>query len=108
MEKIQQKYQNKNTLQGFGCNTYSKNSKYKKKNFLSFLYIKGLDIKMSLISAKGYENAGVGHLIIKKTGELWVSIKDVGDGLGVKNISDLVLKEIQGHYEKKKINKRRN
>ena len=66
MEKIQQKYQNKNTLQGFGCNTYSKNSKYKKKNFLSFLYIKGLDIKMSLISAKGYENAGVGHLIIKK------------------------------------------
>ena len=35
-------------------------------------------------------------------------MKDVGDGLGVKNISDLVLKEIQGHYEKKKINKRRN
>ena len=101
MEKIQQKYQNKNTLQGFGCNTYSKNSKYKKKIFLSFLYIKGLDIKMSLISAKGYENAGVGHLIIKKTGELWVSIKDVGDGLGVKNISDLVLKEIYGIYEKK-------
>ena len=28
-------------------------------------------------------------------------MKDVGDGLGVKNISDLVLKEIQGHYEKK-------
>ena len=104
MEKIQQKYQNKNTLQGFGCNTYSKNSKYKKKNFLSFLYIKGLDIKMSLISAKGYENAGVGHLIIKKTGELWVSIKDVGDGLGVKSISDLVLKEIW----EKRINKRRN
>ena len=63
---------------------------------------------MSLISAKGYENAGVGHLIIKKTGELWVSIKDVGDGLGVKNISDLVLKEIYGAYEKKRINKRRN
>ena len=79
----------------------------KKKFFLSFLYIKGIDIKMSLISAKGYENAGVGHLIIKKTGELWVSIKDVGDGLGVKNISDLVLKEICGIYGKK-INKRRN
>ena len=62
---------------------------------------------MSLTSAKGFENAGVSHLIIKKTGELWVGIKDVGDGLGVKNISDLVLKEIQGHYEKK-INKRRN
>ena len=53
---------------------------------------------MDLISAKAYVKYN-----------LWVSIKDVGNGLGVKNISDLVLKEIQGHYEKKKkINKRRN
>ena len=51
---------------------------------------------MSLISAEGYKNAGISHLIIKETGELWVSMKDVGVGLGVKNISDLVLKEIQG------------
>ena len=28
-------------------------------------------------------------------------MKDVGDGLGVKNVSDLVLKEIYGIYEKK-------
>ena len=28
-------------------------------------------------------------------------MKNVGDGLGVKNISDLVLKEIYGIYEKK-------
>ena len=28
-------------------------------------------------------------------------MKDVGDGLGVKNVSDLVLKEIHGIYEKK-------
>ena len=75
---------------------------------MPFLYIKQLDIKISLISAEGYKNADVNHLIIKKTGELWVSIKDVGDGLGVKNISDLVLKEIQGICEKKKINKERN
>ena len=34
-------------------------------------------------------------------------MKDVKDGLGVKNMSDLVLKEIYGAYEKK-INKRRN
>ena len=33
MEYLQQKYQNKNTLQGFGGDTYSKNSKYKEKNF---------------------------------------------------------------------------
>ena len=60
---------------------------------------------MSLISAKGYENAKV-HTI-KVRNDLWVSMKDVGDGLGVKSISDLVLKEIYGIYEKK-INKRRN
>ena len=46
--------------------------------------------------------AGVSHLIIKETDELWVSMKDVGDGLGVKSISDLVLKEIHGICEKKK------
>ena len=28
-------------------------------------------------------------------------MKDVGDGLGVKNVSDLVLKEIYSIYEKK-------
>ena len=32
-------------------------------------------------------------------------MKDVGNGLGVKNISDLVLKEIYGAYEKKKLTK---
>ena len=69
--------------------------------YLSFLYIKGLDIKMSLISSEGYKNAGVLYLTIKKTGEIWVSIKDFGDGLGVKNISDLVWKEMQGIYGKK-------
>ena len=62
---------------------------------------------MYLISAKGYTNAGVHFLKIRKTDEIWVSMKDCGSGLGVKNISDLVLKEIYGIYEKK-INKRRN
>ena len=61
---------------------------------------------MSLISAKAYENAKVHTIQVKN--DLWVSIKDVGNGLGVKNISDLVLKEIQGICEKKKINKERN
>ena len=60
---------------------------------------------MDLISAKGYTNAGAHFLKIKKTGELWVSMKDVGDGLGVKNISDLVSKEIYGIYEKIKLTK---
>ena len=52
--------------------------------FLSFLYIKGLNINMSLISSEGYKNAKVSHLKIEEAGELWASIKDVGDGLGVK------------------------
>ena len=60
---------------------------------------------MDLISAKAYENAKVHFIQVKN--DLWVSIKDVGNGLGVKNISDLVLKEIQGICEKQ-INKRRN
>ena len=55
---------------------------------------------MNLIPAEGYKKANVNFLRIKK--ELWVRIKDVGDRLGVKNISDLVLKEIYGIYKKKK------
>ena len=60
---------------------------------------------MHLISAEGYKNTGVHYLKLRKTDELWVSMKNVGDGLGVKNISDLVLKEIYGIYEKKELTK---
>ena len=60
---------------------------------------------MYVISAEGYINASVNILKIRKTGELWISIKDIGDGLSVKNISDLVLKEIYGIYEKGKLTK---
>ena len=52
---------------------------------------------MDLISAERYKNAKVHTMKVKND----KSIKDVGNGLGIKNISDLVLKEIQGHYEKK-------
>ena len=57
--------------------------------------------KMYLISAEGYKNAKVGFLTIKTTGEIWVSMKDVGSVMGVKNISDLVLKEVYGICETK-------
>ena len=60
---------------------------------------------MDLISVERYNNAGVHTIQVKN--DIWVSMKDVGNGLGVKNISDLFLKEIYGKYEKK-INKRRN
>ena len=56
---------------------------------------------MNLISANGYKKAKFHFLKIRKTGELWISIKNVGDGLGVKSISDLVLKEIYGIYGEK-------
>ena len=64
--------------------------------------------KMYLISAEGYINAGVYSLRVQKTGEIWPSMKDVGSGMGVKNISDLVLKEIHGILETKKPYKRAN
>ena len=56
---------------------------------------------MYLISAEGYNNANVKFLTIKTTNETLVSMKDVGSGMGVKNISDLVLKEIYGICETK-------
>ena len=56
---------------------------------------------MYLISAEGYKNANFEFLTIKITNEIWVSMKDVGSGIGVKNISDLVLKEIYGICETK-------
>ena len=60
---------------------------------------------MDLISAKGYTNAGVHFLRIENTDEIWVSMKNVGDGLVVKNISVLVLKEIYDLYEIEKLTK---
>ena len=56
---------------------------------------------MYLISPERYKNANVAFLTRKATNEIWVSMKDVGSGVGVKNISDLVLKEIYGICETK-------
>ena len=61
---------------------------------------------MYLISAEGYKNAGVHILVIRKTGEIWVNIENVHNGLSVKNISDLILKEIYGIYETKNFAKK--
>ena len=56
---------------------------------------------MYLISVEGYKNANVAFLTIKTTNEIWVSMKDIESGIGVKNISDLVLKEIYSICETK-------
>ena len=57
--------------------------------------------KMYLISAEGYKNQNVEFLTIKTASEIWVNMKDVGSGMGVKDISDLLLKEIYGICETK-------
>ena len=67
------------------------------KNFILFFCI----YKMYLISAEGYKNAGVHFLKVIKADEIWASMKDSRRGMGVKNISDLVLKEIYGICETK-------
>ena len=57
---------------------------------------------MYLISCEGYKNANLGFLTTKITSkEIWVNVKDVGSGMGIKNISDLVLEEIYGICETK-------
>ena len=50
--------------------------------------------KMYLISAEGYKNASVEFLTIKTTSEIWVRMKNVESDIEVKNISDIVLKDI--------------
>ena len=55
---------------------------------------------MYLISAEGYKNADVHFLKVRKTGEILPNMKDAGSGMGVKNISDLVLGEIYGICER--------
>ena len=58
---------------------------------------------MYLISAEGYKNAGVHFLRVRKTGEIRSSVKDVHKSLDVKNMSDLILKEICGIYKTKNL-----
>ena len=65
---------------------------------------------MYLISAEGYKNASVSFLKVWQTNAIWASMKNVGSSMGVKNVSDLILKEMHGVLEtinptKKEINK---
>ena len=76
------------------------------KNYQTFYEIKKIYFifciyKIYLISAEGYKNAGVHFLRVRKTGEIWSIMKDVHKGLDVKNMSDLILKEIYGIYKTK-------
>ena len=59
---------------------------------------------MDLISVEGYKNANV-ICLKNKNGDLRVIMKNVKDGLGVKNMSDLILKEIYCAHGKKELTK---
>ena len=54
-----------------------------------------------LISAERYKISKSDFLGTRTTCEIGVNVKDVGRGMSVKNISDLVLKEIYGICETK-------
>ena len=54
---------------------------------------------MCIILAEGHNNANVHILRVRETDDIFFSMKDVHNDFGVKNIFDLVLKEIYGIYE---------
>ena len=56
---------------------------------------------MYLISAEGYKNVKVDIKIVREMYEIWASMKDIGNGIGVKNISDLVLKKFMVFVKQK-------
>ena len=83
-------------------------SKVKIKTKLKLFFLFSFCIyKIYLISAEGYTNAGVHFLKIRKTDEISASMKDCGEGVGVKIVPDLYSKETYSIYGKK-INKKRN
>ena len=59
---------------------------------------------MVFITVEDYKTAG---LNVKKDSEnyFWVKMKDVQDGLGIKNISDRLERTMQGIFESKKLTK---
>ena len=56
---------------------------------------------MVVITVEAYKNAKVHTITIKNKELFWVKKKDVQHGLGVKNIRDLLRKEICGIFESK-------
>ena len=75
-------------------------SKVKIKTKLIFFFFFCI-YKIYLISAEGYTNAGVHFLKIRKTDEISASMKDCGEGVGVKIVPDLYSKETYSIYGEK-------
>ena len=62
--------------------------------------------KMYLISAEEYENARVHFLRVRKTGEIWASMKNAQDGMGVKNMYLWIKNPTKEQIEKYKMTER--
>ena len=60
---------------------------------------------MVVITAEAYKDTEVHTIIVQNKNYFWVEMKDVQNGLRVKSIPDLLLKEMQGKFETKKLTK---
>ena len=60
---------------------------------------------MVVITVQAYKNAGIDIVIVKSKELFWVKTSDVQNGLGLKNVLDLVRKEICGIFETKNLTK---
>ena len=59
---------------------------------------------MVFITVEDYKTAGL-NVIKDSENYFWVKMKDVQDGLGIKNISDRLERTMQGIFESKKLTK---
>ena len=57
--------------------------------------------EMGLIWAERYKNEEVDFLRVRKTDEIWVSMKNVHGGLGVKSMFDLIWKKYMANMKEK-------
>ena len=55
------------------------------------------------MTVENYQNARVHTITVKNKDLFRVKMKDVQDGLGVKSISDLLTKEMQGKFDTKEL-----
>ena len=60
---------------------------------------------MVVITVEAYKDTEVHTIIVQNKDYFWVEMKDVQNGLCVKSIPDLLLKEMQGKFETKKLTK---
>ena len=59
---------------------------------------------MAFITAEAYKNAGVCAIKDNETNDyFWVKMKDIENGLDLKNVSDILTKQMQGIFETKKL-----